>query len=151
MSELNCPNRRLTEVNEGKLSLSRRNFFAGIAIAAGSVGLTGIAESAQAATKKYKVCTTKDVKVGSAVLFLVKSANIMVLITQPKAGTFRAFNPACTHEGFQINGVQGKNLVCPVHQAQFDMSTGGVKRGPARKALRQYKLTKTGTTIYINA
>lgn len=151
MSELNCPNRKLTEVNEGKLSLTRRNFFAGLAIAAGSVGLSGIAQSAEAATKRYKVCATKDVRVGGAVMFLVKSANIMVLITQPKAGTFRAFNPACTHEGFQIDGVQGKNLVCPVHQAQFDMTTGAVKRGPARRALGQYKLTRVGTTIYINA
>lgn len=151
MSELNCPNRRLTEVSESRLSLTRRNFFAGLALVAGSVGLSGIAQNAQASTKRYKVCTTKDVKVGSAVMFLVKSANMMVLITQPKAGVFRAFNPACTHEGFQINGVQGKNLVCPVHQAQFDMTTGAVRRGPARRALGQYKLTRTGTTIYINA
>ena len=151
MSDFDCPNRRLTEVNESKISLSRRNFLTGLAVAAGSVGLTGIAESADAATKKYKVCSTKDVKVGSAVMFLVKSANIMVLITQPKAGTFRAFNPACTHEGFQIDGVQGKNLVCPVHGAQFDSTSGAVKRGPARTSLKQYKLTKTGTTIYINA
>ena len=151
MSDSNCPNQRLTEVTEGKLALSRRNFFAGIAVAAGSIGLTGIAESADAATKRYKVCSTKDVKVGSAVMFLVKSANIMVLIPQPKSGIFRAFNPSCTHEGFQIDGVQGKNLVCPMHQAQFDMATGAVKRGPARKALKKYTVTKIGTTIYINA
>ncbi len=151
MSDLNCPNRRLTEVSQSKLSLTRRNFLTAFATAAGSIGLTGIAESADAATKRYKVCSTKDVKVGSGVMFLVKAPNIMVLITQPKAGTFRAFNPACTHEGFQLNGVQGKNLVCPVHGAQFDMTTGGVKRGPAQKALSQYKLTKIGTAIYINA
>ncbi len=151
MSEHNCPNRRLTEVSESKLSISRRNFLAGIAVAAGSIGLSGIAQSAEAATRRYKVCSTKDVRVGGAVIFLVKSANIMVLITQPKAGTFRAFNPACTHEGFQVDSVQGGNLTCPVHQAQFDMNNGSVKRGPARRPLKSYTVTRTGTTLYINA
>jgi nitrite reductase/ring-hydroxylating ferredoxin subunit len=73
----------------------------------------------------------------------------MVLITQPKKDEFRAFNPACTHNGFQVDKIQGKNISCPVHGALFDTTTGAVQRGPARSPLQKYTLTKEGTSLYV--
>ncbi len=135
---------------ESFAGLSRRNFLASVAVAAGSLGLSAIATSAQAASKKYKICATKDIKVGGASSFRVPAGkNMMVLITQPKAGVFRAFDQRCTHEGFAVNSIKGKDLICQAHGALFDMNTGVAKRGPARKALTKYTLTVEKKFIYI--
>ena len=151
MSEHVCPSRKVTEVQDTKSQLSRRNFLTTIAAAAASVGLTGIAQSATAATKKYKVCTTSQVKVGSANIFQIAAAgHLMVLITQPKAGVFRAFNPSCTHQGATLGGINGTNLICNLHGATFNTSTGAPTGGPARSPLGKYTLTQTGTTLYIS-
>lgn len=148
MSE--CPTSRSTDVEETKLSLTRRNFFAGFAVAATSLGLTGIASSAQAASKKYKVCATKDVKVGGGSIFYIASVNMMVLITQPKKDVFRAFNPACTHRGIQVSKIEGTNVRClDGHQALFDTNSGAVKRGPATLPLQKYTLTVTNKIVYV--
>ena len=138
------------DVVESKSSITRRNLLKTFAATAASFGLVGLASSAEAASKKYKVCATKDVKIGGGSIFRVSSANgLMVLITQPSKGTFRAFNPACTHEGFPLNQIEGKNLLCTRHSALFDMNTGNVARGPARTPLKKYVLTKEGSNLFI--
>jgi nitrite reductase/ring-hydroxylating ferredoxin subunit len=135
---------------ESFAELSRRNFLASVAIAAGSLGLTSLASSAQAASKKYRICATKDIKVGGASSFRVPAGkNMMVLITQPKAGVFRAFDQRCTHEGFAVNSIKGKDLICQAHGALFDMNTGAAKRGPARKALTRYTVTVEKKSVFI--
>ena len=133
------------------LGLSRRHFFSGIAITAGSLGLTTIAASAQAASKKYKVCETKEITVGGGSIFKISAAGgTQVMITQPKAGVFRAFNPACTHLGIRLNRISGTNILCELgHGARFDTNTGNVTRGPATKPLQKYTLTVDKTTIYV--
>jgi nitrite reductase/ring-hydroxylating ferredoxin subunit len=134
---------------ESFAGLSRRNFLASVAVAAGSLGLSAIATSAQAASKKYKICATKDIKVGGGSSFRIPGRNMMVLITQPKAGVFRAFDQRCTHEGFAVNKIEGKNLICQAHGALFDMNTGAVKRGPARKALPRYTVSVEKKLVYV--
>jgi nitrite reductase/ring-hydroxylating ferredoxin subunit len=130
------------------VGLSRRNFLSTIAIAAGSLGLTTIASSAQAASKKYKVCAIKDIKVGGASSFKVGSG-LMVLVTQPKSGVFRAFSQKCTHDGYAVNQIEGKDLKCQAHGALFDMNSGTVKRGPARLPLPRYEVTLDKTSVYV--
>lgn len=129
---------------------SRRAFFSAIAVTATSLGLTAIATSAQAASKKYKICATKDIKVGGGSIFKISAANgLQVLITQPKPGVFRAFNPACTHQGFRLNSISGSNIICPIHRAQFDTTTGNVTRGPAQLPLVKYNLNVEGNNIFV--
>jgi len=147
MSE--CPSSKSTFVAESKLSISRRNLFSSIAIAAGALGLSGIASSAQASSKKYKVCATKDLKVGGGSIFFISSINKMILITQPKKDVFRAFNPTCTHLGTQVNSIQGKNISCPSHGAMFDTTTGSVQRGPATMPLQKYTLTREANNLFV--
>lgn len=145
----NCRS-HIKEAKDYSLGLSRRNFFSKVAVAAGSVGLTTIASSAQAASKKYKVCATKDIKVGGGSIYQISAAGgVQVLITQPKAGVFRAFNPACTHQGFRINSINGTNIICPIHRAQFDTTTGNVTRGPAQLPLQKYTLSVESNSLYV--
>jgi nitrite reductase/ring-hydroxylating ferredoxin subunit len=74
---------------------------------------------------------------------------MMVLITQPKAGVFRAFDQRCTHEGFAVNKIEGKSLICQAHGAMFDTTTGAVKRGPARRALTRYTVSIEKKLVYV--
>jgi nitrite reductase/ring-hydroxylating ferredoxin subunit len=119
-----------------------------VALIASTLGLSALAQSAEAATKKYTVCKTTDVKLGSAKLFEV-APNKPVLITQPKKGVFRAFSVYCTHSGAVIGLVQGSNLVCQVHGAKFDSTTGAVKQGPATKALTRYTCTVSAGKVIV--
>lgn len=135
---------------KSSVGLSRRNFLSTIAVIAGSIGLTTISSSAQAASKKYKVCATKDIKVGAASSFKVgPGQGTMVLITQPKAGVFRAFSQKCTHDGYAVDRIEGKNLMCQAHGALFDMNSGAVKRGPARDPLPKFDVTVDKKTVYV--
>lgn len=151
MSEFNsCSSHaESTEPKESRAGLSRRNFFTSLAAAAGSIGLTSLASSAEAASKKYKICATKDIKVGGGSSFRIPGRKSMILITQPKAGVFRAFDQRCTHEGFAVNKIEGKNLICQAHGAMFDTTTGSVKRGPARRALTRYTVTVEKKLVYV--
>ena len=151
MSEFNsCPaHGESAEPKESRAGLSRRNFFTSLAVAAGSIGLSSLASSAEAASKKYKVCATKDIKVGGGSSFRIPGRKTMVLITQPKAGVFRAFDQRCTHEGFAVNKIEGKNLICQAHGAMFDTTTGAVKRGPARRALTRYTVSIEKKLVYV--
>jgi nitrite reductase/ring-hydroxylating ferredoxin subunit len=150
MNEIhNCPT-STADAKTQSLGLSRRNFLSSFAIVAGSIGLTSIASSAEAASKKYKVCATKDIKVSGASSFMVAAAqNRMILITQPKKGVFRAFDQKCTHAGYAVNKLEGKNLICQAHGALFDMDSGAVNRGPARTALAKYSVSVEKNFVYV--
>lgn len=151
MSEThNCSSTDADLPKQSLAGLSRRNFLSTLAIAAGSIGLTSIAQGAQAASKKYKVCATKDVKVGGASSFRVPAGdNMMVLITQPKKNVFRAFDQRCTHNGYAVNSIEGKNLICQAHGALFDMDSGLVRRGPARRSLTKYTVSVEKNFVYL--
>jgi nitrite reductase/ring-hydroxylating ferredoxin subunit len=157
MTEFNsCPAAGLPrETKESLSGVSRRNFLRTIAVAAGSIGLSSIATSALASHKKFKICATKDIKVGGASSFRVAGAkNLMVLITQPKPGVFRAFDQRCPHNGLAINSIKGKNLACQAqgkgHGSQFDMTSGSPKTGPAKKSLRRFEVTVEKKFIYLS-
>jgi Rieske Fe-S protein len=80
--------------------------------AAGDAGSTGLAK-------------VDEIPVGSGKIF------DNVVVTQPKAGTFKAFSTVCTHQGCQVNAIAGGVIKCPCHGSQFSIADGSVKAGPA--------------------
>ena len=65
------------------------------------------------------------------------------------AGSFTAVQQACTHEGVAINyDALGTRFVCNAHGSVFSTS-GAVTAGPAPRALKQYNVSITGTTLTI--
>ena len=56
-------------------------------------------------------------------------------------GQAYAFDDACTHAQCSLSGgeVEDGAVVCPCHFAAFDISTGAVRTGPAKDALRCYR------------
>lgn len=129
--------------------LSRRGLLSAFAGAVATIGFTALGGSAMAAAKTYTACKTTDIKVGSAKLVVLPGTNVKVAITQPKKGVFKAFSPICTHQGAQLNGISGSNLVCPQHGATFSTTTGAATRGPAQTALKSYKVTVSGTSVKV--
>lgn len=55
---------------------------------------------------------------------------------------FTAFDDFCTHKGGSLAGgmMACGTVMCPWHGSQFDVNTGAVKAGPAKKAISAYPL-----------
>jgi nitrite reductase/ring-hydroxylating ferredoxin subunit len=88
----------------------------------------------------------------------MKVVQTPILVTQPKAGVYRAFNGWCTHQMAPITKINGSNLVCAAHGANFDTTTGANSKGPQNfgnkkvPALRSYPITvdpKTGNVTIV--
>ncbi len=69
------------------------------------------------------------------------------VITQPVAGTFKAFSKVCTHAGCDVNKIDGGQIACPCHNSKFSIETGEPTSGPATKALPETKVKVDGDNI----
>jgi Rieske Fe-S protein len=99
--------------------------------------------TASAAKDAIKVA---DIPVGGGKVF----AAIKVVVTQPKAGEFKAFSATCTHMGCTVAGVANGTINCPCHGSKYDMTTGQVKGGPAPAPLPSKTATVSGGSITIS-
>ncbi|MFF7202977.1 MULTISPECIES: Rieske (2Fe-2S) protein [unclassified Streptomyces] len=70
-----------------------------------------------------------------------------VVITQPRAGEFKAFSSKCTHQGCAVKDVADGVITCPCHQSKFDATDGSVKAGPATTPLPPADITVDGNSI----
>ncbi|GAA2526018.1 Rieske (2Fe-2S) protein [Pilimelia columellifera] len=70
-----------------------------------------------------------------------------VLIMQPAAGRFRAFNAACPHQGVQVSAPKDGAISCSAHGSEFALN-GDVTNGPAKKGLSRVKIrVKSGKIL----
>ncbi|HEX5367986.1 MAG TPA: Rieske 2Fe-2S domain-containing protein [Dehalococcoidia bacterium] len=53
----------------------------------------------------------------------------------------------CTHRGGRLSQgrLDGSTVTCPIHGAQFDVTTGAVLRGPAQEPLKTYPIAVEGS------
>ncbi|WP_250030574.1 Rieske (2Fe-2S) protein [Paractinoplanes maris] len=70
-----------------------------------------------------------------------------LVITQPVAGTYKAFSKVCTHAGCDVNKIDGGQISCPCHNSKFSIETGEPTSGPATKALPETKVKVDGDNI----
>jgi cytochrome b6-f complex iron-sulfur subunit len=68
---------------------------------------------------------------------LVEGPQGKVLIVQPSAGTVKAYDPTCTHQGTTVNPPQNGTITCPNHGSQYNATDGSVKKGPAASPLKE--------------
>ncbi len=99
--------------------------------------------SGGAGSASGKLAATADVPVGGG-LILPEAA---LVITQPKAGTFKAFSAICTHQGCTVSTVENGTINCPCHGSQFAIADGSVVNGPAQKPLPAKKIKVVGGSI----
>jgi Rieske Fe-S protein len=89
---------------------------------------------------------TSEIPVGSGKIF----PDTETVVTQPTAGTFKAFDAICPHQGCTVASFEGNQIVCPCHQSPFDSSTGDVVSGPAATGLRPKTVTVKGSTLTVS-
>jgi 3-phenylpropionate/trans-cinnamate dioxygenase ferredoxin subunit len=107
-----------------------------------------------------KVCKTSDVPRGSMKGFTIKGKPILIANV---GGKFYAMDAICSHmHGYLPSGkLEGNIITCPVHGAQFDVTTGKVVKnvpglmklatGRNSNDLRVYAVAVKNESIFINA
>jgi Rieske Fe-S protein len=70
-----------------------------------------------------------------------------IVITQPQAGSFKAFSAVCTHEGCIVSTVANGTIDCPCHGSKFSIKDGSVVNGPATRPLPPIAIKVEGTSI----
>ncbi|MGW3121942.1 Rieske (2Fe-2S) protein [Streptomyces sp. NPDC001107] len=73
-----------------------------------------------------------------------------LVVTQPTAGTYKAFSSKCTHQGCAVSEISGGVIICPCHKSEFSVTDGSVKKGPATQPLPAEKITVSGDSIMMN-
>ena len=139
--------RDTSHYEELRPNVTRRTFLRAAAVGLAVMGLGGQAQAAFAASTKVKAGPTSAIAVNGAKAYTLNGQYIIV--TQPKAGTFKAFTGWCTHERVKISGLRGTNLVCTRHNATFNTTTGAATGGPAFGGLKSYTTSVTKGILYI--
>ncbi|MFF9851552.1 Rieske (2Fe-2S) protein [Streptomyces litmocidini] len=121
-----------------------------VVAAAGGAGLAAAlaacgsgADDKNTAPEGTALARTGDIPVGGGKILADKG----LVITQPKAGEFKAFSSKCTHAGCAVSSIKDGAIVCPCHQSHFDISDGSVKSGPAPSPLPPEPIQVVGEEI----
>ena len=88
--------------------------------------------------------------IGEGELKRVEAAGARIAIANV-AGTFYALGDTCTHLGCSLSrGELEKTLViCPCHGSIFDVTSGKVRRGPAKKPEPTYRVEVRDGSLWI--
>ena len=89
------------------------------------------------------LASTSDIPVDGGKVLSAKQ----IVITQPAAGTFKAFTAVCTHQGCIVASVTGGTINCPCHGSKFSIKDGSVVNGPATSPLAPVAIEVEGTSI----
>ena len=87
-----------------------------------------------------------DIPVGGGTIFDAEK----VVVTQPNAGTFKAFSAVCTHLGCLVSKVVDGSIYCPCHGSKFNINDGSVTVGPATRPLPPEKIINKSGTITLD-
>jgi Rieske Fe-S protein len=126
----------------------------GVIVAAGAVtaacGTSGATDSAGAPSPTDSPTgdagaslPTADIPVGGGLILTDQK----LVITQPTAGTFKAFTAVCTHKGCLVASVADAMIVCPCHGSAYSIVDGSVTGGPAPAPLAPVPITVSGAMI----
>jgi nitrite reductase/ring-hydroxylating ferredoxin subunit len=132
-----------------QLGVSRRRLLTGAA-AVGVVGAAGALAACGSGGNETSgngpvTIPAADVPVGGG---KVISAD-KIVVTQPTAGTYKAFSAVCTHQGCIVDGVANGTIRCPCHFSRFSITDGSPVSGPAPTPLPARTVTVQGTTLTV--
>ena len=143
------PQPRVTPSPDRASGFSRRTVLGGTAALGVGAPLLAACGSDDSGSSDAKVpdpgtvlTTTADVPVGGGVI-LAKDG---LVVTQPEAGTFKAFSSKCTHQGCQVTKVSS-TIDCPCHLSKFSIVDGSPESGPARSPLPETAVKVDGDNI----
>jgi Rieske Fe-S protein len=85
-----------------------------------------------------------DIPLGSGKIF----PDAQTVITQPKAGEFKAFSAVCTHQGCLVDAVT-TTINCPCHGSKYSITDGSVVNPPAPQPLPAKTIKVDGDTLTV--
>ena len=96
-----------------------------------------------AASGAAVLASTSSVPVGGGKILTGQQ----IVITQPTAGSYKAFTAVCTHQGCIVSTVADGTIDCPCHGSKFSVKDGSVVNGPAPSPLAPVAIKVEGTSI----
>jgi Rieske Fe-S protein len=129
-------------------SVSRRSVVQGAALAGLGVAGLGAAAACSSSTPAASGGTTvptAEVPVGGGKII----ANPAIVVTQPTAGTYKAFSSICPHQQCPVTQVDAAGIGCACHGSVFDATTGAVRKGPATEGLPAKTVSVDGDKLTI--
>ncbi|MEY4714320.1 MAG: hypothetical protein RIQ37_650 [Actinomycetota bacterium] len=147
------------------INLNRRTALTALGASAATVSLAACASEPQLAATTPPSATvetqtaepqgsslvigkTSDVPVGGGTKFSVD--DLTILVTQPKAGDYKAFDATCTHAGCIVNGIIDNEIACGCHGARYALDSGMVLAGPAKSALGKLTIEVVGEDLVLS-
>jgi nitrite reductase/ring-hydroxylating ferredoxin subunit len=99
-------------------------------------------------TKLVKVARVNEVTPGKAAVAEIDGNRVAVFNV---AGKFYAIDDTCPHAGGPLSEgqVDGCRVVCPWHDAAFDLKTGDVLSPPAFDGVKSYKVVVEGDEVKV--
>jgi Rieske Fe-S protein len=119
--------------------------------AAASSAASSVAASASGAAASgggaaaASLAALADIPVGGGKVF----PDAKLVITQPTAGTIKAFSSICTHQGCNVTEVSGGTINCACHGSKFAVADGSPTAGPAKKPLPEKPVAVQGTSVVL--
>ena len=101
--------------------------------------------SAAASGSGTVLTPTADVPVSGGVIL----PDVAVVVTQPAAGTYKAFSAICTHQGCLVGSVENNEIICPCHGARYSAEDGSVIQGPAQQPLAEGTVVVQGSDVVL--
>ena len=111
--------------------------------ASGGTPAAGGASTGAAAGGAAVLASTASVPVGGGKILTAQQ----IVITQPAAGSYKAFTAVCTHQGCIVSTVADGTIDCPCHGSKFSVKDGSVVNGPAPSPLAPVAIKVQGTSI----
>ena len=136
-----------------RMELSRREFIVGTAACAGAL-CAGCVTLNPAPTFDADADGLIEIPPelehpGSQIKVRLPKVDEPVLVWRTPNG-YGALSAVCTHRGCEVVfNDKGNTLDCPCHGSRFG-EDGSVKKGPAVRPLRQFRMEVTGSTIRLS-
>ncbi len=93
-----------------------------------------------------QLAATTDVPVDGGKIVTADGGTV---ITQPEAGTYKAFTAICTHNQCTVGSVANNQITCPCHGSVFSAKDGSVINGPAAQPLAAKNIKVSGGSIFL--
>jgi nitrite reductase/ring-hydroxylating ferredoxin subunit len=82
-----------------------------------------------------------EIPVGGGKIFPAQN----VVVTQPVAGTLKAFSTTCTHQQCAVTSVREGFIICPCHDSAFAIDSGApTEASEAKRPLQEKSITVSG-------
>lgn len=89
------------------------------------------------------IVATSEVQVGGAWI----DTEQRIVVTQPTAGEFKAFDGTCSHARCAVSDQAQGQVICTCHGSRFSIEDGSVLDGPAPEGLVEIAITVEGDQV----